>query len=404
MAQAIFFKVIIGSKGKMWILSFFAYWVMAATASFIPTIHVEYPGTLEGHFSLGRSIGAAVGKDIHDKFSVDSELEVLLRFVSDGAGKSLFQKFLTDSSTAFPEYLEEVKGMADGANISVHDLLVSNFREELLQFVPDLSDLRRHKGKCSTAYAMTSDTTAFGHNDDWSKDWRNASYIISGVETSANGSDASKRWTSWVYPGYLPGMDISFNDHGVVYTVQSLFPKSFPKQGIGTAFVARHLLEATSLEDAVKRATDSRVAAAMVYNLGSVEERRMVELEVNSFGKYSRLNITEPHFHANMFILSDVPQAVEASSAHRMKTWDRLRPSSVAGIRSFLGDTSDPEYPVYRSHVPPDDCFTEISAIFDLRSGTLEVWNTNPRDTPSLVIFDLLAAGTHLAENIELHV
>lgn len=374
-------------------------------ADFLREVHVEYSDTLEGHFSLGRSIGAAVGEDMREKFAIDAELAGLLTFVSDGDGRALFQGFLNDSSAAFPEYLEELKGMAAGGDIPVHELLVSNFREELLQFTPGLSDSERHKGKCSTAYVMTSETTAFGHNDDWSKNWRNASYFISAVETSSNRSAATKRWTSWAYPGYLPGMDISFNDHGVVYTVQSLFPKSFPRRGVGTAFVARHLLEATSLEDAVNRATDSRVAAAMVYNLGSVCERRMVELEVDSLGQYRRKNITEPHFHANMFILSDTPQSVEASSVHRMATWNRLRPGSVGAIRSFLGDTSDPEYPVYRSQVPPDNCFTEISAIVDLRAATLEVWNTNPRDTPSLAIFDLpTGSSTRIPQTTELHV
>jgi len=62
--------------------------------------------------------------------------------------------------------------------------------------------------------------------------------------------------------------------------------------------------------------------------------------------------------------------------------------NSVGRVRSFLGDTVGP-LPVYRNHTPPDDCFTEVTAIFDLLAKSLSVWTSNPRDGPPGKIFKL---------------
>jgi len=360
--------------------------------AFLREVHIQYTGTSAGHFELGRSIGAAMGEDIRTALASDPEMSSLRDFTAHTPGSSIYLSLLTESSKAFPLYLKELEGMAVGASVPVRDILISNFREELLQFVADseIPSERRRQGRCSTAYVATEDTTAFGHNDDWDRDWRNASYLISGVEVGASGQ-MLRRWTSWTYPTYLPGMDITFNDHGVVYTVQSLFPKSFPRSGVGTAFVARYLLEATSLEDAVLRASDPRVAAAMVYNLGSVSERRMVELEVNSRGQVYRRDVTRPSFHGNQFVLANVSQFPEKSSTHRSLTWDRLRPSTVSALKDFLGDTSDPAWPVYRTMVPPDKCQTEVSAVVDLRAAKLSVWTTNPSSTPPVAEYSIVS-------------
>ena len=68
-------------------------------------------------------------------------------------------------------------------------------------------------------------------------------------------------------------MDFDRQQSRVVYSVNSLFPKKYALSGVGTAFVARSLLEASDIDDAVRRAADARVSTAMSYNLGSTHEK-----------------------------------------------------------------------------------------------------------------------------------
>ena len=49
---------------------------------------------------------------------------------------------------------------------------------------------------------------------------------------------------------------------------------------MGTAWVSRHVAEATSLADAIARAADPRVSTALSYNLGDTQNRTMVNVEV----------------------------------------------------------------------------------------------------------------------------
>ena len=49
-------------------------------------------------------------------------------------------------------------------------------------------------------------------------------------------------------------------------------------------------------------------------------------------------------------------------------------------VRNFLGDTKG-VWPVYRNHIEPDDCYTDVTGIFDLNERTMQVWSGNPKET-----------------------
>merc|ERR1719195_1474925 len=148
-------------------------------------------------------------------------------------------------------------------------------------------------------------------------------------------------------------MDVTFNSHGVAYTVNSLFPKNFSSAGVGTTFVSRHVAEALSVSDAVARAADSRVSTAMSYNIGDIAAKRMIQLEVDTHGKHNLHQITGPYFHANQFMHLQTRQFAELSTSHRFKRWKELEPATVDGIRHFLSDSQDPQWPVYRNRTGP---------------------------------------------------
>ena len=186
-----------------------------------------------------------------------------------------------------------------------------------------------------------------------------------------------------MYPGYLPGMELSWNAHGVVYSVNSLFPTHFLKGGIGTTWAARDMLKSQSIADAIARASPVGVSTAMSYNLGSTVEKRLLEVEVGTGGGANvathEIAQGEAYFHGNEFVVAPIPpQLPDKSTAARTARWKALQPiNSIAGIRGFLSDEHG-AWPVYRNHIAPDDCYTEVTGVFDLRARTLSVWSNTP--------------------------
>ena len=72
-----------------------------------------------------------------------------------------------------------------------------------------------------------------------------------------------------------------------------------------------------------------------------------------------------------------------ASSAHRLARATAINASApikeVGDIRTVLGDTADPHYPLYRNASPPDDSATAAMALFDLDTRMLSVFLANPK-------------------------
>ena len=59
------------------------------------------------------------------------------------------------------------------------------------------------------------------------------------------------------------------------------------------------------------------------------------------------------------YLHSNVPQYSDPSSLHRLARAKELpQPNNVSDILSLLGDTSDPNYPIYRTATGPDGAAT----------------------------------------------
>jgi hypothetical protein len=64
-------------------------------------------------------------------------------------------------------------------------------------------------------------------------------------------------------------------------------------------------------------------------------------------------------------------------------------PTDSAGVLSILGDTRDPQYPIFRTATPPDSAATIATALFDLGTDKkmFYMYRGNPAYVePSLVI------------------
>lgn len=190
---------------------------------------------------VGRA-GAGVIREI-----VDRSLRRLKRVT--GRGPDFFRRFVTanflpPSGRAFPDYIEEIRSMADGARVRFEDLFIVNCEEEL----GDIFDLRaRHRlglsnrgDKCTSIAIRGRRFLLLGHNEDYEHHYLGRMTVIS---AEPNGLPA---FLSLAYPGVLAGSACGLNAEGVAFGGNSL---QFPlyRRGIPKNIILRHILAAKSL-------------------------------------------------------------------------------------------------------------------------------------------------------------
>ena len=182
-------------------------------------------------------------------------------------------------------------------------------------------------------------------------------------------------------------MDFVLNKFGLTMTVNSLFPSQFARSGVSMAFVSRAIIEkGDSIEKVVELLSDDRLSTGGSWNVGSVLEKRMVNIETQLGGKPTVFEVPAPgvkdetptnYFHANEYRHSPGTEfRSDPSTEHRYKVfadkYDHL--AKEKDIRTFLADRSDADYPVFRAYTKVDPTWTLMSGVFDLTKGTLSLY------------------------------
>ena len=101
---------------------------------------------------------------------------------------------------------------------------------------------------CSDYVVHTTNVCVVGHNEDNAKTSLGNTFL---ADVSIDGL----RWVGYVYAGDLPTGAFGWNSHGMAFTLNYVQPANFVAGGLGRSFISRDLLNAVSLEDAVRRVT-----------------------------------------------------------------------------------------------------------------------------------------------------
>jgi hypothetical protein len=332
------------------------------------------------HQGVGFAIGRNFGDKIHSFFDRYEFLqERLLPFHRSSAGRSVYQNFLELHRVRFPGYISELEGMANGADRPFEEFLLVNLRGEYR----GLLDIQSHgqEGKdgdvqgCTDCLVLTSDAALIGHNEDGSPAALGTMFVVHAQ------IDARPAFTALCYPGFLPGNAFGFNASGVVHTVDAVSPRDV-RMGLGRHFLARSLLDADSLNDAIRRVTATRRAAGFTYNIGSVSGRRVICVEVSP-DRHSVSEVRGHLVHTNHYLdLQGLRQQIGSSSQKRLLRAQYLcraePPRSSDHVLSLLGDEETCDYPIYRMATPPDSSATLCTALFDLDARLLRIYPNHP--------------------------
>lgn len=207
------------------------------------------------HREMGRQVGEAARSQITNSIENARKLldDAYDTLQLDWVGALIqARKYLPFAEERYPQYVDEIRGMAEGANVSFDDLTVVNAMEAVTMDA-------LHLTKC-TSMAVNQERTSNGtvlvaHNEDWIPEDEPDVYIIEARP------DHEPPFLAMTYGGLLP--NIGFNAIGIAQCCDSVYPTD-SRIGIPRVIVSRAVLAATTPREAIRRTLIPQRAAG--YN------------------------------------------------------------------------------------------------------------------------------------------
>lgn len=355
--------------------------IMVTACGAINTPYYEAPKG--NNYEVGFAIGKQFAQRIQDFCNNYEPLKVTLRpFFQNKLsnikldGSKIVADFIEDQKAIYPHYVEELRGISDGSGVDMDTLWLINLEIEINGIVAiNKKDEKEH---CSDVHVNNQDTLAMGHNEDALPIIGEYAYL---VRMQVNDEPVI---TGYNYPAMLMGYTFGMNSNGIAFTINTIWPKNVTNRGVTVAFMCRELFAAKSVEDAIHifRTRSKVMSNGMSLNLGSVKLDHTYNIEVGhgvidikmidqSVGSYS---------HFNMYKRLTVPQWLTNSTQHRIQRYQQLGdPKTEGDVKAILGDTGDKEWPIFRTAQAPDLGMTVATAYFDLKAGTFDMYEDNPK-------------------------
>ncbi len=284
------------------------------------------------------------------------------------------RKYLPFAEERYPQYVDELRGIAEGANVSFDDLMVVNAMEAVTMDA-------LHLTRC-TSFAINELRTADGHvllahNEDWIPEDENDVYVI-----SAKPNDEPP-FLAMTYGGLLP--NVGFNAYGIAQAIDSVYPND-SRIGIPRLVVARAVLASRRISGALGRTLVSHRAAG--YNhLIAHESGEMYSVEVSA-RRFDILHGTDGYItHTNHYLsptmkeIEKDPEELISSRVRYFRANRLLRENSTHTIKTLQSIQKD------HVNLPNSICNHNIAGI-------------DPMDRESTItafVVDLTAREMHIA-------
>ncbi|XP_022881303.1 uncharacterized protein LOC111398572 isoform X2 [Olea europaea var. sylvestris] len=288
-------------------------------------------GPCENAYQMGFMIGQRFSKMIKSRLATDLILQnQLLPFAQTPKSQPILQSLAITNKKKFPEYWDELLGTADGSGSPFLEIMLLNFRKEILPFVPQTTVDSKNdddtNDDCSDILLVSDSMAVAAHNEDANVALVGHTYLIKGI--LSNGIS----FIAYTYAGELPSCAFGFNSLGMAFTLNSVPPteEEIVAGAIGRNFVSRDLLEAQSIDDALKAHDD------------------------NSLCRGERAAL--------------------------------LPKRSKSDFLSLLGNNKDAKYPIYMTGPL---LYTLCTAVIDLDEQTFSIMEGNPKETEASFVFSM---------------
>lgn len=201
----------------------------------------------------GRAYGERYGADIRRQIEAYNPLFEMLGLGSEQVASLADERVLPASEHAFPEYVAELRGRAEGAHVAFRDLFTLSCLEEIWSWVGpekmrELEELAQGhvpSGRCTTLAFKHKGRALLAHNEDWSAVDSDSTMLLHDVALPDGTGFLSPQFV-----GMLPWAGM--NSHGLAITANTL-PTADARPEAANALVLRSALEARSLEEVWQR-------------------------------------------------------------------------------------------------------------------------------------------------------
>jgi isopenicillin-N N-acyltransferase-like protein len=334
------------------------------------------------HAELGFQIGAARADQVRHMVETYRRLfreEHHELGVADWReGIHIARRYLPFIEAALPQYLEEMRGLSEGAGVAFDDILVLNSIESIT------AD-RLHLGCTSLASsgaASAGGLVLVAHNEDWYPEDIDDVFLVRAEP------EGEPPFLALSYGGLLP--NVGFNAAGIAQCCDTVYASDV-RLGVPRTIVARHVLAATSIEAAAQAALHPQRAAGYNHLLVSADGEAF-NLEASAT-RHARLPAaggvaahTNHYLARGMADLETDPEARTHSRGRLSRARERL--ASAAGqidtslLVDVLADHDGYPYSIcsHVVHEPStlDNQRTIASVVMDLTQRTMSAGWGNP--------------------------
>jgi isopenicillin-N N-acyltransferase like protein len=335
---------------------------------------VEVSGT---HHEMGCQIGEARREQV--QHSIENA-HVLLEQSYDSleltwkGARIQARKYLPFAEERYPQYIDEMQGVAQGANVTFDDVMVLNAMEAVTMDA-------LHLTRC-TSFAVNEERTADGHvllahNEDWLPEDENDVYVVSAKPKE------EPPFLAMTYGGLLP--NVGFNAYGIAQLIDSVYPTD-SRIGIPRLVVARAVLASRRLSGALGRTLISHRAAGYNHLLAD-EHGELYAIEVSA-RKFDILYGTDGYMvHTNHYLsppmkeIESDPEELISSRVRYFRANRLLRQNSTHTIKTLQSIQKD------HVNLPNSICNHNIAGIDPL----------DRESTISAMVIDLTAREMHIA-------
>ncbi|QBQ99173.1 C45 family autoproteolytic acyltransferase/hydolase [Paraburkholderia pallida] len=296
--------------------------------------------------------------------------------VSRWRGSAFAQQLRAAAERHFPAHVAEIDAMAAALDWPAHDLFLWNCRGELIHNAPD---------GCTTLAVRTPEAGLIAHNEDGDPYLRGRCAV---VEVEPLGKPG---FVSFYYPGSLPGHTFAASRAGLAQAINNVRIRE-PRAGVPRMILARAVLDAATLADALTLLRDTPRASGFHHTVGGTDaagQVRVYSVEATA-QRSSIVEVGAPSGHANHLIhagCENEAQIVTDSSRDRQARLAELlpalgpQPDGEAFVRT-LQDRAGAGLPIYRDDpCDPDEENTLATACMRVepRGVTFDVWQDGVR-------------------------
>lgn len=346
-------------------------------------------------YEIGQAIGKRFSGEIKQGFEARGKWWTDLKTFAEAQPKNVMETFVAAARKHAPSAFEELRGWADGSGLPLNDMLILNLKAEFAALrdgatgqepapAPRPSCSPKGQPGCSTIALHHGNNMLLAHNEDGDKAYEQRMFML---RVHPRGKPS---YLCASYPGILPGNAPWVNDRGIIMTTNFIYTKEV-RLGVGRYFLDRLAMEAKTLDEALDTCRHPERAYAFHHVLASVNDRRILSLEVTPTRHQQKEISAELFIHTNHLVLDELaaeaqdPDYVGASSMTRWNVLSKwkdsiAKPDTLTGKQLVEALASHEGRPYSPCRHPEGKIggSTLLTALFDLGANTMRVYKNQP--------------------------